>query len=62
MIKKNKQYYVFTKFKNPQGENTVNDGLVFRKKDNVWKLDQDQEINPDEITNEIEQEACINCN
>ncbi|PLR65551.1 hypothetical protein [Bacillus sp. UMB0893] len=59
--KKNDQYYVFTEFKNPQGENNVDDELLFRKKDNAWKLDQDKEINRDQIKKELEREACINC-
>jgi predicted small secreted protein len=58
---KNDQYYVFTEFKNPQGENNVDDELLFRKKDNAWKLDQDKEINRDQIKKELEREACINC-
>lgn len=58
---KNEQYFVFTEFKNPQGENTVNDNLVFRKKDNAWKLDQEKKINRVQIEKELEREACINC-
>ncbi|MEH7451189.1 hypothetical protein [Gottfriedia acidiceleris] len=59
---KNELYFIFTEFKNPQGENTVKDGLAFRKKADEWKIDQDKEINPDEIKKKIEREACINCN
>lgn len=58
---KNEQYFVFTEFKNPQGENTVNDNLVFRKKDNAWKLDQEKKINRVQIEKELERETCINC-
>jgi hypothetical protein len=58
---KNEKYFVFTEFINPQGENTVKDGLVFRKKADEWKLDQDQKIDHDEIEKELEREACINC-
>jgi hypothetical protein len=58
---KNEKYFVFTEFINPQGENTVKDGLVFRKKADEWKLDQDQEINRNEIEKKLEREACINC-
>lgn len=56
-------YYVFVEFKNPKGGNTVNDSLMFRKKDGKWKLDQDQSmnINADKIKREFEREACINC-
>lgn len=58
---KNEKYFVFTEFRNPQGENTVKDSLVFRKKADEWKLDQDQEIDRNEIEKQLKREACINC-
>jgi hypothetical protein len=58
---KNEKYFVFTEFINPQGENTVKDSLVFRKKADEWKLDQDQEIDRNEIEKQLKREACINC-
>lgn len=56
-------YYVFVEFKNPKGNNTVNDKLMFRNKDGKWKLDQNQSmtINSDEVKREFEREACIHC-
>lgn len=56
-------YYVFVEFKNPKGNNTVNDKLMFRKKDDEWKLDQNQsgKIDYDEIKREFERKACIHC-
>jgi hypothetical protein len=58
-----KHYFVFADFKNPQGDNTVHDELVFRKEDDKWKLDQNQslKVNREDIKLEFERSACINC-
>ena len=56
-------YYVFADFDNPKGENSVKDELVFRKKNDIWKLDQNQsmKINREDIEQKFEREACIHC-
>ncbi|WP_445491557.1 hypothetical protein [Niallia sp. 03133] len=61
--KENDNYIVFANFKNPKGDNTVNDKLLFRKKDGGWKLDQDQskDIDQDDVSESLNREACINC-
>ncbi|QWC25147.1 hypothetical protein KJK41_22220 (plasmid) [Bacillus haikouensis] len=57
------QYYVFADFKNPNGDNSVKDNIVLRKKADVWKVDTSKslDINRDEVKEELEQEACIHC-
>ncbi|MEH6908405.1 hypothetical protein [Neobacillus drentensis] len=58
-----KQYYVFADFDNPNGDNAVEDNIVFRKKADMWKVDTSKslDINRDEIKQKFEREACINC-
>jgi hypothetical protein len=57
------QYYVFTDFKNPNGDNLVEDNILLRKKADVWKVDtsKSMDINRDEVKKEFEQKACIHC-
>jgi hypothetical protein len=57
------QYYVFTNFKSPTGENSVEDELLIRKKDDEWKIDKSEslEIVREDISVQFEREACINC-
>ncbi|MGM0867582.1 MAG: hypothetical protein ACQEWF_23305 [Bacillota bacterium] len=57
------QYYVFTDFKNPIGDNLVKDNILLRKKADVWKVDTSKslDINRDEVKREIEQKACVHC-
>jgi hypothetical protein len=61
--KKSDQYYVFADFNNPNGENTVEDNIVLRKKADVWKVDTSKSLdtNRDEVKEEFKQEACIHC-
>lgn len=56
-------YYVFADFKNPNGENSVKDNIVFRKKDDQWKVDTGESLDVvrKDISEKFEQEACINC-
>ncbi|MFF3024458.1 hypothetical protein ACFVRR_17680 [Gottfriedia sp. NPDC057948] len=57
------QYYVFSDFDNPNGDNAVEDNILFRKKSDVWKVDTSKslDISRDEIKQKFEQKACINC-
>lgn len=57
------QYYIFADFKNPNGDNSVKDEIIFRKKDDQWKVDQDQstDIDRKEIPEKFERDACIHC-
>lgn len=57
------RYYVFTDFKNPNGENSVKDSIVFRKKDDQWKVDTGESLKIDRkgISEKFEREACIHC-
>ncbi|WP_408008241.1 hypothetical protein ACJROX_26810 [Pseudalkalibacillus sp. A8] len=57
------QYYVFVDFDNPNGDNAVEDNIVFRKKADEWKVDTSKslDINREEIKQKFEQEACIHC-
>lgn len=57
------QYYIFADFKNPNGDNSVKDEIIFRKKDDQWKVDQDQstDIDRKEISEKFERDACIHC-
>ncbi|WP_221567137.1 hypothetical protein [Alkalihalobacillus sp. TS-13] len=57
------QYYVFADFDNPNGDNAVEDNIVFRKKADEWKVDTSKslDINREEIKQKFEQEACIHC-
>ncbi|OHR73615.1 hypothetical protein HMPREF3291_18920 [Bacillus sp. HMSC76G11] len=56
-------YYVFADFKNPNGENSVKDNILFRQKAEMWKVDTSKslDINRDEVKEKFEREACINC-
>lgn len=58
-----KQYYVFADFDNPNGDNAVEDNIIFRKKADVWKVDTSKslDINRDEIKHKFERKACIHC-
>lgn len=57
------RYYVFTDFKNPNGENSVEDNIVLRKKDDDWKVDTTESLDivRKEISEKFDREACINC-
>ncbi|MBZ5752756.1 hypothetical protein [Metabacillus rhizolycopersici] len=57
------QYYVFADFKNPNGENLVEDNILFRKKSDEWKVDTSQSLDivREEVSGEFERAACINC-
>ncbi|CAN7599682.1 hypothetical protein LJR015_001429 [Peribacillus frigoritolerans] len=57
------RYYVFTDFKNPNGENSVEDNIVLRKKDDEWKVDTSESLDivREEISEKFDREACINC-
>lgn len=57
------RYYVFTDFKNPNGENSVEDNIVLRKKDDEWKVDTSESLDivREEISAKFDREACINC-
>jgi hypothetical protein len=57
------RYYVFADFKNPNGENSVEDNIVFRKKDDEWKVDTSESLDivREDISEEFDREACINC-
>lgn len=57
------RYYVFTDFKNPNGENSVQDNIVIREKDDEWKVDTSESLDivREDISEEFDREACINC-
>ncbi|WP_137791930.1 hypothetical protein [Bacillus sp. E(2018)] len=57
------QYYVLTTFRNPNGENTVENELLIREKDEEWKIDMDKsmKIDREEIKDKYELETCIHC-
>ncbi|TDK58162.1 hypothetical protein E2K98_24925 [Bacillus salipaludis] len=57
------QYYVFADFKNPIGENSVKDNILFRKKGGEWKVDTSKSLDivREEVSKKFDQEACINC-
>ena len=57
------QYYVFADFKNPNGENSVEDNIVLRKKDEEWKVDTSESLDivRKDISEKFAREACINC-
>lgn len=57
------RYYVFTDFKNPNGENSVEDNIVLRKKDDEWKVDTSESLDivREDISEKLNREACINC-
>jgi hypothetical protein len=61
--KESNVYYVFTTFKNPNGENTVEDELLIREKSDTWKIDieESMKIDREEIKEKFEQEDCIHC-
>ncbi|KON83500.1 hypothetical protein AF332_27480 [Sporosarcina globispora] len=56
-------YYVLVDFKNPVGENSVEEELLIRKKDDEWKVDTSKslDIDRDEVKKEFERKACIHC-
>jgi len=57
------QYYVFADFKNPNGENSVEDNILFRKKGDEWKVDTSKSLDivREEVSGQFERVACINC-
>ncbi|KMY41489.1 lipoprotein [Peribacillus loiseleuriae] len=57
------RYYIFTDFKNPNGENSVEDNIVLRKKDEEWKVDTSESLDivRKDISEKFAREACINC-
>jgi predicted small secreted protein len=57
------QYYVFADFKNPIGENSVEEELLIRKKGEEWKVDTSKSLDivREEVSGEFERAACINC-
>jgi hypothetical protein len=57
------QYYVLTRFDNPNGENSVEDELLIREKGEEWKIDVDQSMKLDRnaIKDKYELEKCIHC-
>jgi hypothetical protein len=57
------QYYVLADFDNPNGDNAVEENVVFREKDDMWKVDisKSSDIVRDEIRKEFKREACIHC-
>lgn len=56
-------YYVFADFKNPVGENSVEDELLIRKKDDEWKVDTSKslDIDRDVVKKNFERKDCIHC-
>lgn len=61
--KESEQYYVFADFKNPNGDNSVEGNIYFRKKSDIWKVDASESlnINRDDVKENFEREACIHC-
>jgi hypothetical protein len=57
------QYYVLTRFDNPNGENSVEDELLIREKGEEWKIDVDKSMKIDRnaIKDKYELEECIHC-
>jgi len=57
------QYYVFADFDNPNGDNFVEDNILFRKKSDEWKVDtiKSLDIVREEVSRKFERAACINC-
>ncbi|KKI92176.1 hypothetical protein WQ54_10810 [Bacillus sp. SA1-12] len=57
------QYYVLADFENPNGENLVEDNILFRKKGEEWKVDtsKSSDIKREEVSGKFERAACINC-
>lgn len=57
------QFYVFADFKNPNGENSIEDNILLRKKDDEWKVDASKSLDivREEVSNEFERAACIHC-
>jgi hypothetical protein len=56
-------YYVFANFDNPNGENTVEDNVVLRQKNDEWKVDTSKslDVNREEIQQKFDQTSCIHC-
>ncbi|KZE66854.1 hypothetical protein AWM68_19985 [Fictibacillus phosphorivorans] len=61
--KESEYYYVFTDFKNPNGDNTVKDNILLRQKSDVWKVDTSKslDINREDIKDKFDRQACIHC-
>lgn len=61
--KEQEHYYLFTNFNNPNGDNAVEDNILFRKKAGVWKVDtrKSLDIDRDAVKKEFDREACIHC-
>ncbi|WP_035401520.1 hypothetical protein [Bacillus sp. NRRL B-14911] len=61
--KESEYYYVFTDFKNPNGDNAVKDNILLRQKSDVWKVDTSKslEINREDIKDKFDRQACIHC-
>lgn len=57
------QYYIFADFNNPNGENSVADNILLRKKGDEWKVDTSKSLDivRDEVSGGFERTACINC-
>ncbi|MED1865831.1 hypothetical protein P4V41_20480 [Fictibacillus nanhaiensis] len=57
------QYYVMTTFRNPNGENTVENELLIREKGEEWRIDVDKsmKIDREDIRDKYELETCIHC-
>ncbi|MCA0174612.1 hypothetical protein [Bacillus sp. RAR_GA_16] len=56
-------YYVFADFDNPNGENTVEDNVVLRQKNDEWKVDTSKslDVNREEVKQKFDQTSCIHC-
>lgn len=56
-------YYVLTEYTNPQHGNGIDHELVIREKDKDWKVDMEanEDLIRDEIQENFERTACINC-
>ncbi|MBH0167267.1 hypothetical protein IHV12_20290 [Fictibacillus sp. 7GRE50] len=61
--KESEYYYVFTDFKNPNGDNAVKDNILLRQKSDVWKVDTSKslDINREDIKDKFDRQACIHC-
>lgn len=61
--KEEELYYVFTDFKNPNGDNSVEDNILLRQKADMWKVDTSKslEINREDVKEMFDRTACINC-
>ncbi|MRX56583.1 hypothetical protein GJU41_21785 [Bacillus idriensis] len=61
--KESEYYYVFTDFKNPNGDNAVKNNILLRQKADVWKVDTSKslDINREDIKDKFDRKACIHC-